>query len=49
MTVAHGWYTKQIDFVQELAQAPVEMTLYMKIPAGMELMDGSNPNDHVLK
>jgi hypothetical protein len=49
MTVAHGWHTKQIDFVQAFAQAPVEKTLYMKIPAGMELADGSNPNDYVLK
>jgi hypothetical protein len=49
MTVAHGWHTKQVDFVQAFAQAPVEKTLNMKIPAGMELMDGSNPNDHVLK
>ncbi|KAI2497426.1 hypothetical protein MHU86_17084 [Fragilaria crotonensis] len=49
MTVAHGWHTKQIDFVQAFAQAPVEKTLYMKVPAGMELEDGSNPNDFVLK
>jgi hypothetical protein len=48
MTVAHGWHTKQIDFVQAFAQAPVKKTLYMKIPAGMELMDGSNPSDYVL-
>ncbi|KAI2494626.1 hypothetical protein MHU86_19904 [Fragilaria crotonensis] len=49
MTVAHGWHTKQIDFVQAFAQAPVEKTLYMKVPAGMELEDDSNPNDFVLK
>jgi hypothetical protein len=49
MTVAHGWHTKQIDFVQAFAQAPVKKTLYMKIPAGMERMDGSNPSDYVLK
>jgi len=49
MTVAHGWHTKQIDFVQAFAQAPVEKTLYMKVPAGMELEDGTNPNDFVLK
>ncbi|KAI2497837.1 hypothetical protein MHU86_16671 [Fragilaria crotonensis] len=50
MTVAHGWYTKQIDFVQAFAQAPVEKTLvYMRIPAGMDLEDGANPNDYVLK
>jgi hypothetical protein len=49
MTVLHRWHTKQIDFVQVFAQAPVEKTLYMKITAGSELMDGSNPNNHVLK
>jgi len=49
MTVAHGWHTKQIDFVQAFAQAPVEKTLYMRIPAGIELADGSNPKDFVLK
>ena len=49
MTVAHGWYTKQIDFVQAYAQAPMEKTLYMRIPAGMDLEDGADPNDYVLK
>ncbi len=49
MTVALGCHTKQIDFVQAFAQAPVEKILYMKIPAEMELMDGLNPNDYVLK
>lgn len=49
MTVAHGWHTKQIDYVQAFAQAPVEKTLYMRIPAGVELEDGSNPKDYVLK
>jgi Reverse transcriptase (RNA-dependent DNA polymerase) len=49
MTVAHGWHTKQIDFVQAFAQAPVEKTLYMRIPAGVDLEDGSDPKDYVLK
>jgi hypothetical protein len=49
MTVTHGWHTKQIDFIQAFAQAPVEKTLYMRIPAGVELEDGSNPKDFVLK
>ncbi|KAI2512019.1 hypothetical protein MHU86_2307 [Fragilaria crotonensis] len=49
LTAAHGWYTKQIDFVQAFAQAPVERTLYMKIPAGIDLEDGTNPNDYVLE
>ncbi|KAI2502092.1 hypothetical protein MHU86_12322 [Fragilaria crotonensis] len=44
-----GSRMKEIDFVQAFAQAPVEKTLYMKVPAGMELEDDSNPNDFVLK
>ena len=49
LTALHGWKTKQIDFVQAFAQAPIEKTLYMRIPAGVELEDGSNPKDYVLK
>jgi hypothetical protein len=49
LTAVHGWHTKQIDFVQAFAQAPVEKTLYMKVPAGVELEDGNDPRDHVLR
>ncbi len=49
MTVARRWHTKQINVIQAFAQAPVENTLYMRIPAGVELEDGSNPKDFVLK
>ena len=49
LTALHGWTTKQIDFVQAFAQAPIEKTLYMRIPAGMEMEDGTNPKDYVLK
>jgi hypothetical protein len=49
LTAVHGWHTKQIDFVQAFAQAPVERTLYMRIPAGIDIEDGSNPRDYVLK
>jgi hypothetical protein len=48
-TAVHGWHTKQIDFVQAFAQAPVEKTLYMKIPAGIEIEGGADPKDYVLK
>jgi hypothetical protein len=48
LTAVHGWHTKQIDFVQAFAQAPVERTLYMKIPSGVELEDDSDPRDYVL-
>ena len=49
LTAVHGWHTKQIDFVQAFAQAPVEKTLYMKMPPGIPLKDGGNPNDYVLE
>ena len=45
LTALHGWHTKQIDFVQAFAQAPIERTLYMKIPAGVVLEDGSDQRD----
>ena len=49
LTAVHGWHTKQIDYVQAFAQAPVEKTLYMRIPAGVELEDDANTKDYVLK
>jgi hypothetical protein len=49
MTAVHGWYTKQIDFVQAFAQAPVEKTLYMKVPAGVKIDGECNTRDYVLK
>ena len=48
LTAVHGWHTKQIDFVQAFAQAPVKKTLYMRVPAGIELEDGSDPKEYVL-
>jgi len=49
MTSVHGWHTKQIDFVQAFAQAPVEKTLYMKVPAGVKIEGGGDAKDYVLK
>jgi Reverse transcriptase (RNA-dependent DNA polymerase) len=49
LTALHGWHTKQIDFVQAFAQAPIEKTLFMKTPAGVVLEDGSGQHDYVLK
>ena len=49
LTAVHNWHTKQIDYVQAFAQAPVEKTLYMRIPAGMTIEDGSDPKEYVLK
>ena len=49
LTALHGWHTRQIDYVQAFTQAPIEKTLYMRVPAGVELECGSDPKDYVLK
>jgi Reverse transcriptase (RNA-dependent DNA polymerase) len=49
LTALDGWHTKQIDFVQAFAQAPIEKTLYMSVPVRIELEDGADPKEHVLK
>jgi hypothetical protein len=49
LTAVHGWHTKQIDFVQAFAQALVQKTLYMKVPAGIEIKGGEDPKVHALK
>ena len=49
LTALHGWHTKQIDVVQAFAQAPIEKTLYMKIPAGITFECNDDPRDYVLK
>jgi hypothetical protein len=49
LTAVHGWHTKQIDFVQAFAQAPVEKTLYMRVPAGVVIEGGGDPKEYVLQ
>jgi hypothetical protein len=49
LTAVHGWHTKQIDFVQAFAQAPVEKTLYMRVPAGVTIDGNGDPRNYVLK
>jgi hypothetical protein len=49
MTAVYGWHTKQIDFVQAFALAPVEKTLYMKVPEGFKIEGGGDPKDYVLQ
>ncbi len=49
MTAVHEWHTKQIDFVQAFAQAPVERTLYMKVPAEIKIEGGRDAKDYVIK
>jgi hypothetical protein len=31
LTVVHGWHTKQINFVQAFAQAPVEKSVNIEL------------------
>ena len=40
--------SKQIDFVMAYPQAPIEMDMYMELPAGIETKHG-NSKDYVLK
>jgi Reverse transcriptase (RNA-dependent DNA polymerase) len=47
MAAAHGWVTRQLDFVLAFPQAPVETDLYMEIPKGF-LIDGDK-SQYVLK
>jgi hypothetical protein len=48
MTALHNWKTKQIDYVLAFPQAPVERTIYMKIPKGFQIEDGKT-EDYVLE
>lgn len=48
MVALHDWHTTQIDYVLAFLQAPVARTIYMKIPKGFEIEEGSNDN-YVLK
>ena len=48
MTAVHNWHTKQLDYVQAYAQAPIEKTLYMQIPRGIQI-PGANKDEYCLK
>jgi hypothetical protein len=48
MSALHGWHTKQIDYVLAFPQAPVEREIFMEIPRGFRMSDGST-KDYVLK
>ena len=47
LSIVHGWYTKQVNYVLAYPQVPAEKPLYMKIPKGMEVREGNN-EDYVL-
>ena len=48
VSALYGWHTRQIDYVLAFPQAPIEREIYMKIPAGFKVKDGSN-KDYVLR
>ena len=47
LAATHNWHTKQIDYVLAYPQAPVERTLYMEIPKGIQF-EGKSARDWVL-
>jgi histone deacetylase 1/2 len=48
LALLNVWHTRQIDFVQAYPQAPIEFDMYMELPKGVEMADGSRKT-HVLK
>ena len=48
LTAIYSWHTVQLDYVSAYPQAPVERTLYMKIPKGCQISGGTS-KDHVLR
>ena len=48
MSALHNWHTRQIDYVLAFPQAPVERTIYMKIPRGFKIQDGDT-KDYILQ
>lgn len=42
------WHTKQIDYVHAFPQAQIDREIYMKIPEGFDLGEGTDPTDYVL-
>jgi hypothetical protein len=48
LVAAHGWHTKQIDYVLAFPQAPVEKELYMKVPRGFKI-ESDDSEEYVLR
>jgi hypothetical protein len=46
LTLRNNWHTIQLDYVLAFPQAPVEWTLYMKIPCGITITE---PRDWALR
>ena len=48
LSAMNKWHTKQINYVHAFPQAPIDREIYMKIPKGFDLGEGTNPTDYVL-
>eukprot|EP00957_Ditylum_brightwellii_P132046 10068010-Ditylum_brightwellii.AAC.2 len=48
MAVLNAWATRQVKFVMAYPQADTEFDLYMHLPHGVQMADGSRVT-HVLK
>ena len=48
LVLTFNWHTIQIDYVATFPQAPIEKTLYMNIPAGIQV-EGRDSTDYVLQ
>ena len=48
LSALNDWHTTQIDYVLAYPQAPVERTIYMKIPKGFKIK-GRDKDDYVLE
>eukprot|EP00957_Ditylum_brightwellii_P145637 11088857-Ditylum_brightwellii.AAC.1 len=40
LSIINRWETRQIDFVMAYPHVDIECNLYMKLPAGVEMIDG---------
>jgi hypothetical protein len=41
LSLLHGFKTRQVDFVQAFMQAPLDCPVFMEIPAGFTVVDGT--------
>jgi hypothetical protein len=48
LALLSNWHTRQCDFLLAYPQAPIEFYLYMELPKGIQLSNGSSKT-HVLK
>jgi hypothetical protein len=48
LSLFSDWNTKQVDFIIAYPQAPIEFDMYMNLPKGIQMANGSR-NTHVLK